>query len=119
MDVNDADFEDDGSLLRLMVAGEERICCSISQISLAVYRFSLQISGFRHVAEEVMQETFLSLIRAPQSIAVIVVQFCSPVLHGAPSRVEEPTEGEILWRLRILPSDRLHRSIPVLVSIER
>lgn len=66
MDLNDADLEDDGKLLQLMIAGEERGFVALyRKYQSQVYRFSLQISGVRHVAEEVTQETFLALIRAP------------------------------------------------------
>jgi len=66
MDVNDSYLEDDGKLLQLMIVGEERGFVSLyRRYQAAVYRFSLQISGSRHVAEEVTQEAFLALIRAP------------------------------------------------------
>src|SRR5882672_5617064 len=66
MDVNDAGLEDDGKLLQLMIAGEERGFVALyRKYQSRVYRFSLQISGMPHVAEEVTQETFLALIRAP------------------------------------------------------
>jgi RNA polymerase sigma-70 factor (ECF subfamily) len=66
MDVNDAGLEDDDKLLQLMIAGEERGFVALyRKYQSKVYRFSLQISGARHVAEEVTQETFLALIRAP------------------------------------------------------
>jgi RNA polymerase sigma-70 factor (ECF subfamily) len=66
MDVNDPSLEDDGKLLQLMIAGEERGFVSLyRKYQARVYRFSLQISGIPHIAEEVTQETFLALIRAP------------------------------------------------------
>ena len=66
MDLNGVDLEDDGKLLQLMIAGEERGFVALyRKYQSQVYRFSLQISGVRHVAEEVTQETFLALIRAP------------------------------------------------------
>lgn len=65
-DLNDADLEDDDKLLQLMIAGEERGFVALyRKYQSRVYRFSLQISGVRQVAEEVTQETFLALIRAP------------------------------------------------------
>jgi RNA polymerase sigma-70 factor, ECF subfamily len=68
MDLNDADLEDDTRLLRLMVAGEERGFVDLyRKYQGPVYRFALQICGIRHIAEEVTQETFLSLIRAPRN----------------------------------------------------
>jgi len=68
MDVNDARFEDDGRLLQLMIAGEEHGFVALYQkYQGPVYRFSLHICGIRHIAEDVTQETFLSLIRAPQN----------------------------------------------------
>jgi len=66
MDVNDSDFEDDGKLLRLMMAGEEFGFVSLyRKYQARIYRFSLQICGSPHVAEESTQETFLALMRAP------------------------------------------------------
>lgn len=66
MDVNEPAFEDDRELLQLMIAGEERGFVALyRKYRVQVYRFSLQISGAQHVAEEVTQETFLVLIRAP------------------------------------------------------
>ncbi|HMJ23144.1 MAG TPA: RNA polymerase sigma factor [Terriglobales bacterium] len=66
MDANDTGLEEDGKLLQLMIAGEERGFVSLyRRYQSRVYRFSLQISGIRHVAEEVTQETFLALIHAP------------------------------------------------------
>lgn len=66
MELNEADLEDDAKLLQLMIAGDERgVVALYRKYQSQVYRFSLQISGIRHVAEEVTQETFLALIRAP------------------------------------------------------
>jgi RNA polymerase sigma-70 factor (ECF subfamily) len=66
MDVNETVFEDDRELLQLMSAGEERGFVALyRKYKIPVYRFSLQISGAQHVAEEVTQETFLVLIRTP------------------------------------------------------
>jgi DNA-directed RNA polymerase specialized sigma24 family protein len=49
-----------------MIAGEERGFVALyRKYHSQIYRFSLQISGVRHVAEEVTQKTFLALIRAP------------------------------------------------------
>jgi RNA polymerase sigma-70 factor, ECF subfamily len=68
MDLKGADLEDDTRLLRLMVAGEERGFVDLyRKYQGPVYRFALQICGIRHIAEEVTQETFLSLIRAPRN----------------------------------------------------
>jgi RNA polymerase sigma-70 factor (ECF subfamily) len=67
MEVDDLELEDDGKLLQLMIAGEERGFVSLyRKYQLRVYRFSLQISGIPHIAEEVTQDTFLALIRAPR-----------------------------------------------------
>lgn len=67
-ELNDADLEDDTRLLRLMMAGEERGFVDLyRKYQGPVYRFALQIGGIRHIAEEVTQETFLSLIRAPRN----------------------------------------------------
>jgi RNA polymerase sigma-70 factor (ECF subfamily) len=66
MNVNDSIHEDDRQLLQLMLAGEERGFASLyKRHQASVYRFSLQISGRPHLAEDVTQETFLVLIRAP------------------------------------------------------
>jgi RNA polymerase sigma-70 factor (ECF subfamily) len=66
MDISEASPEDDVTLLQLMIAGEERGFVTLfGRYQPQVYRFSLHISGARHVAEEVTQETFLALIRAP------------------------------------------------------
>lgn len=66
MNVDDSGPEDDGQLLQLMLAGEEHGFVSLyRKYQASVYRFSLQISGRRHLAEDVTQETFLVLIRAP------------------------------------------------------
>jgi RNA polymerase sigma-70 factor (ECF subfamily) len=71
MDTNDLGRGEDGELLQLMVAGEERGFVSLyRKYESRVYRFSLQISGIRHVAEEVTQETFLALIRAPHKYQI-------------------------------------------------
>jgi len=68
MDFNDAGVEDDGQLLHLMIAGEEQGFVALyRKYQGPVYRFALHICGIRHIAEEVTQETFLSLIRAPQN----------------------------------------------------
>jgi len=68
MDLTDAAREDDGQLLQLMLAGEEQGFVALyRKYQGPVYRFALQICGIRHIAEEVTQETFLSLIRAPRN----------------------------------------------------
>jgi RNA polymerase sigma-70 factor (ECF subfamily) len=65
MDVNETDLEEDGRLLQLMIAGEERGFVGLyRKYQAPVYRFCLQI-GTRHIAEEVTQETFLALMRTP------------------------------------------------------
>ena len=62
----DGNLEDDGQFLRLMMAGEERGFVALyRKYQAQVYRFSLQIGGVRHIAEEVTQETFLALMKAP------------------------------------------------------
>jgi sigma-70-like protein len=71
IDVNNSDIEEDGKLLQLMIAGEERGFVSLYQkYQSRVYRFSLQISGTQHLAEEVTQETFLAVIRATHKYEV-------------------------------------------------
>lgn len=68
MDVKVADRADDRELLRLMMGGEEHGFVALyRKCQGPVYRFALQICGIRHIAEEVTQETFLSLIRAPHN----------------------------------------------------
>jgi RNA polymerase sigma-70 factor (ECF subfamily) len=67
MEVSEAGLED-GRLLQLMMAGAEQGFVGLyRKYQGAVYRFALHICGTRHIAEEVTQETFLSLIRAPQN----------------------------------------------------
>jgi RNA polymerase sigma-70 factor (ECF subfamily) len=71
MDVNESGAADDAKLLELMMAGEERGFVSLyRKYQSPVYRFSLQISGVPHVAEEVAQETFLALMRAPHKYQI-------------------------------------------------
>jgi RNA polymerase sigma-70 factor (ECF subfamily) len=66
MDITDLQLEDDGKLLQLMAVGEERGFVSLyRKYQARVYRFSLQVSGIPQIAEEVTQETFLALMRAP------------------------------------------------------
>jgi RNA polymerase sigma-70 factor (ECF subfamily) len=67
MDQNNPSLEEeDDEWLGLMMSGEERGFVSLYQKYQArIYRFSFQIAGVRHLAEEVTQETFLALIRAP------------------------------------------------------
>ena len=68
MDLNNLGLEDDGQLLRLMVAGEEHgFVVLYRKYQGPVYRFALQVCGRRHIAEEVTQETFLALIQAPHN----------------------------------------------------
>jgi len=68
LDLNDAQHEDDTRLLHLMIGGEERGFVDLyRKYQGPVYRFALQICGIRHIAEEVTQETFLSLIRTPRN----------------------------------------------------
>ena len=54
----------DNELLRLMLAGDEE---SLAQLyrrrQAAVYRFALQMSGSKSIAEDVTQEVFLFLMR--------------------------------------------------------
>ena len=68
MDLNDPGVEDDRQLLRSMMAGEEQGFVDLYQkYQGPVFRFALHICGMRHVAEEVTQDTILSLIRAPRN----------------------------------------------------
>lgn len=57
-DTNDLELEDDGALLELMIAGEERGFVALyRKYHALVYRFALQVSGICHIAEDVTQET--------------------------------------------------------------
>jgi RNA polymerase sigma-70 factor, ECF subfamily len=68
IELTNAGLEDDRQWLQAMMAGEERGFVALYQkYQGPVYRFALQISGIRHIAEEVTQETFLSLIRTPHN----------------------------------------------------
>lgn len=54
----------DAELLRLMLAGDEEAFASLYRRRQAgVYRFALQMSGSEAVAEDVVQEVFLALVR--------------------------------------------------------
>ena len=54
----------DGELLRLMLAGDEEALAQLYRRRHgAVYRFALQMSGSKSVAEDVTQEVFLFLMR--------------------------------------------------------
>ncbi len=56
----------DGDLVRLMMAGDQDAFGALyERWSPSVYRFALHMSGDRHMAEEVTQETFMTLIRRP------------------------------------------------------
>jgi RNA polymerase sigma-70 factor (ECF subfamily) len=56
----------DGDLIRLLGAGNEHAFTLVyERWSPAVYRFALHMSGDRHIAEEVTQETFITVIRRP------------------------------------------------------
>lgn len=59
---------DDFELLRLMLAGdEEALSVLYRRRQGAVYRFALQMSGSRTIAEDVTQEVFLFLMREGRS----------------------------------------------------
>ena len=54
----------DGDLLRLMKAGsEDAFGVLYERWSGSVYRFALHMSGDQHIAEEVTQDTFMTLVR--------------------------------------------------------
>ena len=56
----------DGDLVRLMTAGsEDAFGVLYERWSPSVYRFAMHMSGDRHIAEEVTQDTFMTLIRRP------------------------------------------------------
>lgn len=68
MEFNDAGLEDDRQWLQLMMGGEEQGFVALyRKYQGPVYRFALQICGVRSIAEEVTQETFLSLMRTPRN----------------------------------------------------
>src|ERR1051325_9379767 len=55
---------DDSELLRRMLAGDEEALALIYRRRQgAIYRFALQMSGSRAIAEDVTQEVFLFLMR--------------------------------------------------------
>jgi RNA polymerase sigma-70 factor (ECF subfamily) len=59
---------DDASLLRRMRKGDsEAFTILYRRHQGAVYRFALQMTGSRAVAEDVTQEVFMALIRNPES----------------------------------------------------
>ena len=54
----------DGELLRLMLAGnEEALALLYRRRQAGIYRFALQMSGSKTIAEDVTQEVFLFLMR--------------------------------------------------------
>lgn len=56
----------DGDLVRLIAAGSEDAFGALyERCSPSVYRFALHMSGDQHIAEEVTQDTFMTLIRRP------------------------------------------------------
>jgi len=56
----------DGDLVRLIVAGsEDAFGVVYERWSPAVYRFALHMSGDQHIAEEVTQDAFMTLVRRP------------------------------------------------------
>src|SRR2546425_2311340 len=56
----------DAELLRLMLAGDEDAFSAVYQRHQgSIYRFALLMSGSTNVAEEVVQEVFLAMIREP------------------------------------------------------
>src|SRR5258708_20467238 len=58
---------DDSELFRLILAGDEQDFAALYQRHQGfVYRFALLMSGSPNIAEEVVQEVFLALIRDAQ-----------------------------------------------------
>lgn len=56
----------DGDLIRLLTAGNEHAFEVLyERWSPAVYRFALHMSGDQHLAEEVTQDTFMTVIHRP------------------------------------------------------
>ncbi|MEK6279899.1 MAG: RNA polymerase sigma factor [Acidobacteriota bacterium] len=65
--MNGRDDSSDNELLQLMKAGDEHAFASLYQRRHAgIYRFVLQMSGSRSLAEDVTQEVFLVLIRSTE-----------------------------------------------------
>lgn len=100
--------ESDAELLRLMLAGDESAFTALYRRRQGgVYRFALQMSGSEALAEDVVQETFMVLIRegrnfdpARGSVAAYLYGIArNHVLRAfererALVRFEEETEGE-------------------------
>ena len=64
--VEDHNAEHDRDLLQLIQTGDEQAFVELyRKYQPSVFRFCLHVSGSRHVAEEVLQETFVTLIRNP------------------------------------------------------
>ncbi len=62
------DQPDDASLCRLLAGGDEQAFTTLyRRRSPIVYRYALSLGRSRSLADEVVQETFLALIRAPGS----------------------------------------------------
>ncbi|MGH9683529.1 MAG: RNA polymerase sigma factor [Candidatus Acidiferrales bacterium] len=61
-----ADLADDVLLRRMMAGGEEAFTALYRRRQSAVYRFALHMSGNAAVAEDVVQEVFMTLIRDAQ-----------------------------------------------------
>jgi RNA polymerase sigma-70 factor, ECF subfamily len=65
--VKDQNPDDDRDLLYLMQAGEEQgFVVLYRKYQPSVFRFCLHVSGSRHIAEEVTQETFVTFLRKPE-----------------------------------------------------
>jgi len=59
------DSASDGELLERMVSGDREAFAALYRRRQAgVYRFALQMSGSEALAEDVVQEVFLTLVRA-------------------------------------------------------
>jgi DNA-directed RNA polymerase specialized sigma24 family protein len=62
----------DNELLRLMLAGDEDALAQLyHRRQAAVYRFALQMSGSKPIAEDVTQEVFLFLMREDTCLILI------------------------------------------------
>jgi RNA polymerase sigma-70 factor (ECF subfamily) len=58
----------DGDLLRGMIAGDEQAFAELyRRWQGPLYRFALQMTGNAGLAEEIVQEAFMTLIRAPRT----------------------------------------------------
>jgi len=60
-----SELSDEDLLLRMMAGDEDAFTALYRRRQGGIYRFALQITGNSGIAEEITQETFLTLIRRP------------------------------------------------------